>query len=90
MKENHYYRLKSGWESDTYYIKYKDLIDYHINTYWYIVNGVYYDKNLNLWNGLFNCEEVDFSNIVDLLPNSHPDRLIYIRKQKINKLLNEI
>lgn len=37
-----------------------------------------------------NYKEISFLEIVELLPQNHPDKINYIRKQRINKLLNGI
>lgn len=47
----------------------------------------YYSHDKELTSGINFAEEIDISEIYHLLPSTHPDKINYIRKLRIFKLL---
>lgn len=53
-------------------------------------NDVRYSTNSSIALNPFDCiEEIDFKEMVNYLPDNNPDKIIYLRKNRINKLLNK-
>ena len=72
----------------TYYFKFECLtITGDIKGYYEIVDNSL--RTHSFFPPLMNCfNKIDFSEIVNMLPDNHIDKIIYLRNEKIKILLN--
>ncbi len=77
----------SEYNGCTYMFKYKETIDTKICCFYYVYKGVYIIPTNFLCyvdDSLF--KEIEFSDILNYLPENHPDVVTYNRKKKIKHL----
>lgn len=77
--------------ADIYYIKIDEYVNNEIYAEYSICKSdCVYDVN-DVFNIFSNTKisEIYFSDIVEYLPENHPDKIIYLRKERIKKLLND-
>lgn len=89
LKENSFYRLNCrGYNT---FFKFKGLIDNNGIK----IDGYYLDHSFSYISGrvylqfayITEIEEIDFSVIVNYLPNENLDKINFLRKQRIKSLL---
>lgn len=59
-----------------------------VDKQWYIQNEFYFNTEYFYNRSYYNFEEITLSEVVEYLPLSHPERIIF-RKERVNKLLNK-
>ena len=87
-----YYKVV--FHSDVYIFKLKEIRGnkLFVDCNFYIMNNMYCDFKNERHIPYFNnkvYEEIDIKDIIDLLPEDNVDKIIYFRKHKINRLLND-
>lgn len=90
FKENEIYKVVLK-EIFTYYFKFECINnDGHLDFYWEITNNYFYEKDISsvsfsFYDGIY--EKVDIREIIEYLPKNHPDKINYLRKQRIKMLI---
>lgn len=88
FEENHIYTV--NLYNNVYYFKFKFFEFDNLYYYWEIVNDNFNENIFISFPFLFsvgNFYKADIKDIIDLLPENHPDKINHIRKEKIKKLL---
>lgn len=98
FKKGNWYRLRNIYH-EFYYFEFREMIgkqiyvgdkyDFHICERYNIIQTFKSHSNLifRTYYPYDEYVEIDFSEIINLLPDDYPDKIVYLRKKKIKILL---
>ena len=92
MEINKYYSIKHKLYQGLYYFRIKQIIGNYVYPDGYYINNMVFTKCsegfwIDIKNDSWEIEEVSSSVILKMLPLEHPDKIVYLRKEKLKLLL---
>lgn len=89
LESGKFYQCDNHLDISRFKFKFKECIDNMINDEYHIYENNFYISPLPLCDiNQYDIKEISLEEIVIYLPENHPDKIFYNRKQKLKMLFN--